>query len=134
VTRPAPLSGLEKVVTEWRHAEAHPIFLSRFSPKLSVMARTHSNFSRFLLVLAALALWRHEHGDAFIGTSPPKAPAGGPSPASVREREPRGLSLDRPAVADADAPPITRESSVAEEVLAGISVAFSLLSKAGPLL
>ena len=86
----------------------------------------HSNFRRtLLLVLACAALWFHNSEVGFLagpGGPPPKEPS------TVRSAPPR--SVERAAGADANAEPVTGESSIVEEILAGISVAFSLLSKA----
>ncbi|CAE7823085.1 ybaR [Symbiodinium sp. CCMP2592] len=93
--------------------------------------------SRALLLLAAVALWYIERsrrkdpgcflaGPAGGGGGPPGGvPGPGPGSASFRK-----LSEREALSESSDAPPLAAESSVPEEILAGISVAFSLLSKA----
>ncbi|CAE7346412.1 putative sulfate transporter YbaR [Symbiodinium microadriaticum] len=86
----------------------------------------HSNFRRaLLLALLGIALWFHNN-KAFL------AGPGGPVPKGLgNERSaPELRSIERAAGVDAAAEPVTGESSITEEILAGISVAFSLLSKA----
>ena len=87
----------------------------------------HSNFRRaLLLALLGTALWFHNN-KAFL------AGPGGPVPKGPgNERSaPEPRAIERAAGgADSAAEPVTGESSITEEILAGISVAFSLLSKA----
>ena len=89
----------------------------------------HSNVRRaLLLALACAALWSRnsDHSEVGFLAGPGGPPPKEPSPA--RSAPPR--SVERAAGVDANAEPVTGESSIVEEILAGISVAFSLLSKA----
>mmetsp|Transcript_11380 Transcript_11380/g.21503 ORF Transcript_11380/g.21503 Transcript_11380/m.21503 type:complete len:482 (-) Transcript_11380:165-1610(-) len=81
-----------------------------------------------LPTIAAVALWYYQcHGTMFIGGPPNPSPSSAKTPSTEAPRLPRSVELAAEMGGEAALP---KESSITEEILAGISVAFSLLSKA----